>query len=191
VSNHLKTRSLRALLDTARSHPGTLNYNAGAGELPYFFSGFLMGAGLDMVLVPYRDLTRHPDVAEGRLDVFMGALHGLPLAEAGKVKVLAVSNKQRAPLLPEIPTAIEAGFPDLAFEGLAGFFGPRDAPADRLDRIAEDVRAVAADAILAERLAAISVIALGSTPAEFKAAIDLRRSKMAAMVKLIGHKLAR
>jgi len=193
ASNHLKTRSLRALLDTARSHPGTLNYNAGAGELPYFFSGFLMGAGLDMVLVPYRDFNLAiQDVAEGRLDVIMGALLSvLPLAEAGKVKVLAVSNKQRAPLLPEIPTAIEAGFPDLAFEVLAGFFGPRDAPADRLDRIAEDVRAVAADAILAERLAAISVIPLGSTPAEFKAAIDLRRSKMAAMVKLIGHKLAR
>jgi tripartite-type tricarboxylate transporter receptor subunit TctC len=152
-----------------------------------------MGAGLDMVLVPYRDFNLAiQDVAEGRLDVIMGALLSvLPLAEAGKVKVLAVSNKQRAPLLPEIPTAIEAGFPDLAFEGLAGFFGPRDAPADRLDRIAEDVRAVAADAILAERLAAISVIPLGSTPAEFKAAIDLRRSKMAAMVKLIGHKLAR
>jgi hypothetical protein len=85
---------------------------------------------------------RLPDSASARsMAAIMGSLLSvLPLVEAGKVKVLAVSNKQRAPLLPEIPTAIEAGFPDLAFEGLAGFFGSRDVPADRQNRIAADVR---------------------------------------------------
>jgi tripartite-type tricarboxylate transporter receptor subunit TctC len=190
VSNQLRTSSLRALLDVARSQPGKLNYNAAAGELPYLFSGFLKGAGIDMVLVPYRDLNLAiQDIAEGRLDVYMSSLTSvLPLAQAGKIRLLAVTNKQRAPMAPEVPTAIEAGFPELAVEGLAGFFGSREMPADRQDRVAADIRAVAADPILGDRLAAIGVVALGSTPAEFAAAIELRRSRMVAMVKLVGSK---
>jgi tripartite-type tricarboxylate transporter receptor subunit TctC len=192
ASNQLKTSSLRVLVDAARSQPGKLNYNAGAGELPYLFGGFLKGAGIDMVLVPYRELNLAvQDLAGGRLDVYVSLLTSvLPLAQAGRVKLLAVTNRQRAPMAPEVPTAIEAGYPDLAFDGFAGFFGSRDMPADRQKRIAADIRAVAADPIFADRLAAIGQTTRGSTPGEFTAAIELRRSRMVAMVKLVGNKLA-
>jgi tripartite-type tricarboxylate transporter receptor subunit TctC len=192
ASNQLKTSSLRVLVDAARSQPGKLNYNAGAGELPYLFGGFLKGAGIDMVLVPYRELNLAvQDLAEGRLDVYVSLLTSvLPLAQAGRVKLLAVTNRQRAPMAPEVPTAIEAGYPDLAFDGFAGFFGSRDMPADRQERIAADIRAVAADPIFADRLAATGQTTRGSTPGEFTAAIELRRSRMVAMVKLVGNKLA-
>jgi tripartite-type tricarboxylate transporter receptor subunit TctC len=192
VSNHLKTSSLRALVDAARSQPSKLNYNAGAGESPYLFGGFLKSAGIGMVLVPYRELNLAiQDLTEGRLDVSMPLLTSvLPLAQAGKVKLLAVTNERRAPIAPEVPTAIEAGFPELSFEGLAGFFGSRDMPVDRQERIAADIRAVAADPVFAARLAAIGQTARGSTPAEFSAAIELRRSRMVATMKLVGNKAA-
>ena len=48
-----------------------------------------------------------------------------PQAQAGRIKTLAVNGRQRAPILPDIPTAIEAGFPSLEVEGLVGLFGPR------------------------------------------------------------------
>jgi tripartite-type tricarboxylate transporter receptor subunit TctC len=193
ASNQLRTDSLRALLDAARSRPGKLNYNGGGGELPYLFGGFLKGAGVDMVLVPYREQNLAiQDVAEGRLDASASLLTlVLPLAQAGKLKLLALTGKERSPLTPDVPTAIEAGFPGLAFEGLAGFFGPRDMPSDVKERVAADVRAVAADPIFANRLAAVGQVARGSTPAEFGARIEERRAMIAASVESLGNKPVR
>jgi tripartite-type tricarboxylate transporter receptor subunit TctC len=180
--------SLGALSVAARSQPGKLNYNGGAGELPYLFAGFLKSTGIEMTLVPYRDATLPTqDLAEGRLDVYAAVLTTvMPLAEAGKIKLIAVTGRRRASLAPNVPTAIEQGFPDGVFNGLTGFFGPRGMPADRRDHIAADIRAVAADTALVERLAALGQTVRGSTPAEFTAAIDERYAKMAAIVTLTG-----
>ena len=182
--------SLRDLMERGRAQPGKLNYNAAAGELPYWFTGFLKGAGLDLVLVTYRDLNlAYQDLAEGRIDIQMTTLSPiLPLWQAGKVRVLAVTNTARARVAPRVPTAREAGYPDLALEGLAGFFGPGDMPAERRDRIAADIRAAAADPALAERLIATGQIARAGTPEEFAAELRERRARMAAMVKLVGAK---
>src|SRR5262245_26252876 len=182
--------SLAELAALARSQPGKLNYNAAAGALPYLFTGFLKSGGLDMVLVPYREFNlAYQGLAEGRLQVVLSTMGSmLPYVQAKKVRFLAVTNKTRPPIAPWVPTAVEAGYPALAFEGLIGFFGGRDLPAERRDRIAADVRAVAAEPAVADRLAAIGQVARGSTPAEFAAAIEEQRAKMAAMVKLVGIK---
>jgi tripartite-type tricarboxylate transporter receptor subunit TctC len=138
--------------------------------------------------VPYRDaMLRVQDLAEGRLDIYATLLTDvLPLAEVGKIKLLAVTSRQRALIAPDVPTAIEQGFPDGEFDGLTGFFGPTGMPADRRDRVAADIRAVAADTALVDRLAALGQTVRGSTPAEFTAAIDERYARMAAIVTLIG-----
>lgn len=192
ASASLKVGSLGELVTLARSQPGKLNYNAAAGALPYLFAGFLKSAGLDMVLVSYRELNlAYQDLAEGRLQVVLSTMTGvLPHVHAGKVRFLAVTNKTRAPIAPDVLTAVEAGYPALAFEGLIGFFGPRDMPVERRDRIAADVRAVAAEPAVIDRLATVAQVARGSTPAEFAAAIEEQRVKMAAIVKLIGAKTA-
>ena len=83
-------------------------------------------------------------------------------------------------------TAIEAGYSELTFEGLLGFFGPRGIATELRDRISADVRAVAAEPAMIDRLAAVGQIAHGSTPAEFAAAIEEQRAKMAVSAKLIG-----
>ena len=183
--------SLRDMMERARARPGKLNYNAAAGELPYFFTGFLKGADVDMVLITYRDLNlAYQDLAEGRIDIQMTTLSPmLPLAQAGRVRLLAVTNGKRAPMAPEIPTVSEAGYPGLALEGLAGFFGPRDMPAERRERIAADVSAVAADPVLAGRLLAIGQMARAGRPDEFSRELDERRAIIAAMVKRLGAKL--
>ena len=87
------------------------------------------------------------DLGEGRIEVAASGLMQLLLQqEVGKVRVLAVMNKTRSPAAPEIPTAAEAGFPQLTFDGVTGFIGWRDIPRELRDRIAADVRAVADDA---------------------------------------------
>jgi tripartite-type tricarboxylate transporter receptor subunit TctC len=187
-----KIGSLSELVSLARAQPGKLNYHAAPGAFPILFAGFAKGAGLDMIPVSYREsIMSTQDLVEGRIQIIMTALTNvLPQAQAGKVRLLAVTNKSRSPLAPEIPTAIEAGYPDLTFEGFSGFFGSRDIPPARRDSVSADVRAVAADPAVSDRLAAVGLIAHGSTSAEFAAAIEEQRNKMASIMKLIGGKPA-
>jgi tripartite-type tricarboxylate transporter receptor subunit TctC len=186
----LRVGSLSELVTMARSQPGKLNYHAAPGGPPIVFAGFLKSAGLDMVQVSYRQsILATQDLVEGRIQVVMGPLTTLlAQAQAGQVRLLAVTNKIRSPLALDVPTATEAGYPELSYEAFTGFFGARDmAPALR-DRISADVRAVAADPVVAERLAAVGLTAHGSTPAEFAAAIDEQRARIAAIARTIGLK---
>ena len=177
----------------ARAQPGKLNYYAfNGGSFAILLPGFVKSAGLDMVQVSYRDGSLGiQDLVAGRIHVMMSSLlTALPLAQAGKVRLLAVTNKNRAAIAPEVPTAIEAGYSQLEFEGLQGFFGPRDMPAERQHRIAADVRAVAADPAVAEPLGARAYFVRASTPAEFAASIEAQRDKMESLAKLTGIKPA-
>ena len=92
-----------------------------------------------------------------------------------------VTNHERALLAPDVPTAQEAGYPELTFDGIVGFYGWRDMPADLKQRIAADVRAVGADPAIRARIASAgSLVRLGG-PAEFAAAIEEQRAKIAAI----------
>jgi tripartite-type tricarboxylate transporter receptor subunit TctC len=145
ASASLKVGSLAELVTLARSQPGKLNYHAAPGAFPILFAGFMKSVDLDMVPVSYREsILSTQDLVEGRIQIVMTSLTNvLPQAQAGKVRLLAVTNKVRSPLAPDVVTANEAGYSDLSFEAFSGFFGARDiAPALR-DRIAADVRAVA------------------------------------------------
>jgi tripartite-type tricarboxylate transporter receptor subunit TctC len=190
VSAKSQANTLDELVKIARSRPSKLNWAATSG-LPYFaFAGFLKSAGIEMVYVPYKDFNPAlADLSEGRIDMASTALtQMLPHSEAGKLKFLAVINRTRSPLAPNVPTAAQAGFPDLTFDGVTGFFGWREMPADLRDRIASDVAAVVGNRAVADRLAAIGIVARGSAPAEFAASIDEQRAKVAAIAAAIGVK---
>jgi tripartite-type tricarboxylate transporter receptor subunit TctC len=193
ATESLKTGSLDALVAAARAQPGKLNYYAfNGGSFAILLPGFAKSAGLDMVQVTYRDSSLGiQDLIAGRIHLMMASLMtSLPLAQSGKVRLLAVTNKNRAAIAPEVPTAIEAGYSQLQFEGLQGFFGPRDMPAARQDRIAADVRAVAADPAVAEPLGARAYFVRAGTPAEFAASIEEQRVQLASLAKLAGIKPA-
>ena len=93
----------------------------------------------------------------------------------------------RAPTLPDIPTAAEAGYSELSFDGLVGFFGPPGMPLDLRERIAADVRAVT-DATVEQRLIATGQIVNLGGPAEFAGAIADQRARLAAIAKDLGIK---
>lgn len=181
-------QSISELVGLARTQSGKLNWASGGGAFPILFAGFLKGANLDLARVSYRQQNLAiQDLAEGRIQFFASTLTALlPLAEAGKIHLLAVTNKTRAPIASDIPTAIEAGYPELEFDGLTGFFGSRDMPPALRDRIASDIRAVAADPGVADRLAKAGQIPHAGTPEDFTRAIDEQRARMMAIVRLVG-----
>jgi tripartite-type tricarboxylate transporter receptor subunit TctC len=188
ASKSLNVGSLPELVRLARAQPGKVNWAASPGLPQYVFSAFLKNASLDMTPVFYRDLTSAvQDLGEGRLQVSaISVTLVLPLAHAGKATLLAMANGRRAPIAPAIPTVIEAGHPELAMDGFAGFFGWRDMPDELRERIAADVRAVAAEPDVQARLANVGQAARASTPTEFAFSLADARARIAAIVRIVG-----
>ena len=188
----LKVRSLAELVGVARAHPGRLNWATTTGYSDFLFAAFLKNTGLTMSKVPYRDTVQaSSDLGEGRIQMYWGALAIVrPQVQAGKAKLLAVSNGLRAPDEPDVPTVIEAGFPALLFDGLVGLFGPRDMAVDVRERIVADVQAVASDPAITTRLIAAGQLVSPGGAAEFAASIEEQRARVAAIAREMEFKRA-
>ena len=194
ASASLKAGSLDELVALIRAQPGKLNAAAASGNAHFLLFGFLQGSGLQVARVPYRDIMQAPnDLAEGRIHLLATSLTVvLPQMQTGKVKVLAVTSRQRAASAPDVPTAVEAGYPALELESPIGVFGPRGMSGELRERVAEHLRAVvAADPGITTRLAATGQAVAVRGPAEFAAMIEELRSKLAATAKTLGIKPAR
>ena len=190
ATGSLKVDSIDGLKRVARAQPGKLNWAATPGLPLYAFEALLKNAGLEMVQVAYRDfMPALQDFSQGRIQ--FAATSVLPLltqANAGNGKVLAVLNRVRYPLAPEIPTIEEVGHPELLLDAIVGLYGWRDMPEDLKERIAADVRAVGTDPTIAPRLIAGGSIVTTGTPAEFAAAIERQRAAVARMVQASAQK---
>ncbi len=185
VPETLKVNSLDDFVKLARSQPGKLNWAASPGVPHYVFAALQKSAGIEMMQVSYRDFRPAlQDLGEGRIQaVATGVALLVPQMQAGKVKLLMVNNRQRSPQAPEVPTATEAGYPELTFEGAVGFYGWRDMPTGLKERIAADVRAVATDPTTAARVANMGSALRVGTSTEFAAVIEEQRAKIAAIAK--------
>src|SRR5262249_44210367 len=152
--------SLAELVSLVGSQPGRTHWASTTGATDLVFSGFLNSAGLNMVRVPYRDgVLALNDLTEGRIEVYMSAMTIiLPQALAGRVKVLALANHERAAVAPEIPTVVEAGYPALRYDGLVGLFTSTAMPSERRAQVASDVQAAIADPAVAAKIAATGQI---------------------------------
>ncbi len=193
VPASLKIDTVAQLVALARSEPGKLNAAAANGISDFLLFGFFKKQGLQVAEVPYRDVMQAPpDMLAGRLQVLSTSLAvPQPLANAGRLKILVVTSKQRAPSQPNVPTAIEAGFPDLTFESIGGVFGPPSMPEALRNRIAEDFRKVAAaNPEIGKKLALTGQIMSLRSPAEFAAAIKEQRVTLTSLAQTLGLKAA-
>jgi tripartite-type tricarboxylate transporter receptor subunit TctC len=188
VPASLQAVTLPEFVEYARSRPGKLNWATGGGAFPVLISGFLKSASLDMTQVPYRNQNLAlQDLAEGRIHVFATAMTALsPLTQAGKVRILTVTNKARSALWPDTPTIAESGYPEFTFEGLIGVFAPGGTPDHRRNRITAEIGEIAGDQAVDQRLRATGQLVRQSTSAEFTAAIEEQRSMLAAMIRIAG-----
>jgi tripartite-type tricarboxylate transporter receptor subunit TctC len=185
VSAMLKVKSLDGFVKAARAQPNQLSWAATPGIPLYALAALQNSTGVEMVQVSYRDFAPAlQDVGEGRIHVIATGLSlMLPQIEAGKIRLLMLNSRQRSPQAPDAPTASETGHPELTFDSVVGFYGWREMRADLKERIAADVRAVAADQIIAARLASSGSALRVGTPAEFAAAIERQRTQIAAIAR--------
>ena len=191
VPASLKVGSLKELMALARAQPGKLNFASVTTVTDIIFAGYFKSAGLDVQKISYKDtVTALNDLVEGRIHMY-GAAYAIVRAQAqsGRIKLLAVTNRGRMPGL-DLPTVAEAGFPELNFDGLVGLIAARSSGISDAarERIAADVKAVAADPVISERLIATAQVNSPGTGAELAASIDEQAANLAATAKVLGLK---
>ncbi len=181
-------RTLKDLVARARAEPGKLNGAAAQGITEMVFDGFVKSEGLSIEKVPYKDIVQAvPDLIAGRLNViFASYATVLSAVSGGGARVLAIGARERAPNLPDTPTAREAGVPSLELEGLSGIFGPVKISAQARKRIGDDVIDIMKDPMIVKRL-----IATGQTPApggpdDLARSVQMQTDQVAALAKLLG-----
>jgi tripartite-type tricarboxylate transporter receptor subunit TctC len=188
VPPSLGVDSLKELFAKARAEPGKLSWATITGATDLIIRAFLKTSGLDMARVPYRDPVQAlNDVAEGRLHLYWSAYAIVRAqAQAGRIKILAVTASEPTTILPGVPTVAQAGFPELTFDGLVGIFGAPDTPIARRERIAADVKTALADATIVQRLTATGQVVAPGSAAEFAASIEKQRAGIAEIAKVLG-----
>ena len=190
VSQSSPYQTVKDFTEAARANPGKFNSGHVSGITEFTFWGYEHSEGLKITQVPYRDINVAPvDLGENRIQVVMASLAILqPQWQAGRIRLIAVNNRTRAPAAPDVPTAREAGYPALEVEGLVGLFGIKTMPNELKEKIAADFRAVVADGAIADRLKATGQVINIGGPKEFADAIEEQRTKVAATVKAIDFK---
>jgi tripartite-type tricarboxylate transporter receptor subunit TctC len=192
VPEALNVKSLAEFVALARAKPDTINVSAAAGNSDLILTSFIKTQKLPMTRVPYRDIQQAPnDLSENRIQMLMSSYATMmPLVQAGKVRILAVTSHKRV-AIADAPTVAEAGFPYLGMDSLIGMYGPRGMTNAVRESIAADVRAViAADPSIATRLAATGQVIDVRGPAEFAAGIKEIRDQLADIAKELGIKAA-
>ena len=180
-------KTIPELVAYAKANPGKLSYaSTGLGstnQLAAEFLGFESG-GLKMIHVPYRGgAPAIADVAAGNVDMFFGNVSELmSLANAGKVRVLALAATKPTPLAPDLPL-LTKDIPALDINNWFGIFGPAGLPADIQAALSKLFIGAIADPSNKEALAKQGLESLGQDPAAFKAYILKDRERWAKVVK--------
>jgi tripartite-type tricarboxylate transporter receptor subunit TctC len=182
--------SVNDLIARAKAEPGKLNSAAATGANDFVVTGYLKQSSVDITRVPYRDAVQAVnDLAEDRIQLYVAAFAIMrPQVQAGKVKLIAITNSERAPTLPDLPTVKEAGHPGLTIDGLVGLFGPRDMPKALRDRVAADVMAAAGDPEIAAKISTTGQIVRPGGPEEFAKDIEEQTKVVADSAAAAGVK---
>ena len=192
VNNDLGVKTVAELVALVKANPGKYNFaSIGNGSLSHLaMEALALKAGAQIVHVPYPG-SPAAITSVIRNDTQMACLPAIsvtPLAQAGKVKILAVSTAKRSPFLPDVPTLKESGI-DVEADAWNGLIAPGGTPKAIIDAINKDVVAIIKLPEVREKLAAQLMEPVGSTPEEFRARIDGEIARWSAVIKAANIKI--
>ncbi|HET7022646.1 MAG TPA: tripartite tricarboxylate transporter substrate binding protein [Xanthobacteraceae bacterium] len=192
VNKSFPPKTVAEFIAYVREQPNKLAYSeSGVGSLTHLTMAlFLKRAGLQMTNVSYRgNAPALTDVVAGHLPtMFSSIADAIPQAAAGAIRLLAVSGKERAPQLPDVPTVAESGFPGFNVLTWNGLMAPAGTPEGVVDKIAAEIGHSVKDPQFAARLDEYGVDPLGNTPAEFRAMVVADTDLWAETVQSLGLK---
>ncbi len=190
VHPSLPARSLKEVIALARSKPGQLNYaSTGSGSAGHLGMELLKTATrMDIVHVPYKGaISGLIDLVAGNVALmFTSALSTAQVIKAGKVRVLATGGLKRSPLLPDVPTIAESGFPDFEVVSWWGVLGQAAMPKDIVARLNGEIVKLMATPDARDRIGALGADIKTSTPEQFAAYIKSEQAKWGQVIKDSG-----
>jgi tripartite-type tricarboxylate transporter receptor subunit TctC len=195
INPGVPARTLQEFVDYAKANPGKLSYgHAGVGSLNHLTGELLKSlTGADIVQVPYRGSgPATADMLSGQVAMAIPAVTGplLELNRNGKVRILAVTGPTRLMAAPDIPTAVEAGFPKMISQQSIGLFAPAGTPRAIIERISFASRTAVADRAYQQMLIESGFEPdLDSTPEKFERLIEEDIARWTPLIKALGLKL--
>ncbi len=187
VGPKVEAKTLKEFVALAKANPNKLNFGSpGIGTTGHLgLAMFMHAAGIQLTHVPYRG------AAPAITDLLAGQIDGvvdnpptvLPHIEAGKLRPLAVAAKQRMALLPDLPTAAEAGVANYEASSWFGVVAPAGTPQAIVDRLHKDIAAALRQPALRERFAKSGARLLGNSPDEFAKQIVADRKMWGEIIR--------
>jgi tripartite-type tricarboxylate transporter receptor subunit TctC len=187
----LPASTLAELVDYAKKNPGKVNYASyGSGSQPHLSGEMLKyKAGIDLVHVPYKGISLAvPAVMAGEVQLtFAGIASSMGPLKAGRIKALAIGGAKRSPLLPEVPTFAELGYPEVETHAWFGFFLPAGSPREAVERLYSDTKKILEEPQFRQKqLVDRGYEVVGSSPAEFAAYMKKDFVSRGRAVKISG-----
>jgi tripartite-type tricarboxylate transporter receptor subunit TctC len=188
VTPNLGVRTFGELVAYARANPGKINFATYSGASQLAYAQIVKNARVDMLRVTYKG--EAPSV----VDILGGSIHAvfatptvtLTHIREGRLRALAVTLPQRWPLLPEVPTTIEAGMPPINVEFFAALYGPAHLPQEIAQRLSRELNAIIARPAIREQIDKQGFALAGSTPEELRAFTQSQLAAWAAGFKDAG-----
>jgi tripartite-type tricarboxylate transporter receptor subunit TctC len=182
-------KTLNQAVAEMRARPGKLNITGAPGVPDFTLDYFLKTQGIKAQKIPFKNIVEAATALAGnQIDFLLTSVAIVqPLASAGKIRIVAVTSRERASFAPDIPTVHELGFGGLGVETTAGLYGPKDMPLPLREKIARDVIEVISDKTITERLLATGQVVRPGGPAELAATIQEQSdltSRIAATLEL-------
>jgi tripartite-type tricarboxylate transporter receptor subunit TctC len=186
-------KTLADFVTVAKAKPGSVNYaSAGAGNSSHLNGErFIKAAGIEAVHVPQRGAPEAlTEVIAGRVDFYFAPLiNALPFLKDGKLQALAVSGSQRASALPDVPTTVEAGYPNSEYNFWAGVFTPSKVPADIRAKLHEEIAKALVHPSISEKMKNLGADPMRITAAQFDALVRQEIETNTQLVKAAGIKV--
>jgi tripartite-type tricarboxylate transporter receptor subunit TctC len=180
-------KSVKDIVEAAKAKPGTLTYSSGGigGSHQLSAELFKQSAGIDMIHVPYKSGSAGlTDLMAGNVTMMFDQMYSaMPSIKGDKLHAIAITSKKRSPLLPNLPTFAEAGYPKVEVLNWQGLIAPKGTPKAIIDKLNAAANEALKDPQLRELMLSQGNEIGGGTPADFAALIKSESTKWSTVVK--------
>jgi tripartite-type tricarboxylate transporter receptor subunit TctC len=180
-------KNLQDIINAAKAKPGELTFSSGGigGSHQLSAEIFKQSAGIDMIHVPYKSGSAGlTDLMAGNVTMMFDQMYSaMPSIKADKLRPIAITSKKRSPLLPNVPSFTELGYPKVEVLNWQGLIAPKGTPKAIIDKLNAAANEALKDPQLRELMLSQGNEIGGGSPAEFAALIKSEAAKWSAVVK--------
>jgi tripartite-type tricarboxylate transporter receptor subunit TctC len=189
INPSVPAKTVPEFIAYAKANPGKVNMgSSGSGSVSHVFGErFKMMTGINLVHVPYRG-GYVPDLLSGQVQVVFGTISScIQYIRGGMLRALAVTTATRSDVLPDVPTLAEfvPGYEAIQWYGVGA---PKDTPAEVIDKLNNEINAIAGDPLIKARLAGLGVDPMSMTSAAFAKFIADETEKWGNVIRALNIK---